>query len=103
MKPINLSSALFLPHSISHVARARAIYKAKAAAAASIPPRARTEEMPNDDALLESGAAVGVTAGPVGTLLTSVMLAQVRRAPPALWITTERLPMKAPIPSLVER
>lgn len=101
MKPINLSSALFLPHSISHVARARAIYKAKAAAA-SIPPSARTEEMPNDEALLESGALVGVTAGPVGTLLTSVMLAQVRRAPPALWITTERLPMKAPIPSLVE-
>lgn len=40
-------------YTISHVARARVIYKAKAAAASRLP-RARTEEMPKDEALLES-------------------------------------------------
>lgn len=65
-------------------------------------PRARTEEMPKDETLPESGAAGEVVTGPLGTLLTAVILAQTTRPPPALWITIERLPMKAAIPSLVE-
>lgn len=65
-----------------------------------MPPRARIEEMPKDEA--ELLLPWWSTDGPEGTLLTRARFAQAIRAPPALWITMERFPAKAPMPGLVE-